>query len=79
MNTLFIVKVEILVVIKWSYRPRSLITFIVEPRLVITFSACSLISFNHVSLLVFVFGAWPNHIPLRYNVHLGILDMPTFR
>ena len=48
MNTLFIIKVKILVLIKWLYRPPSIVLTL-KSRIVIIFQACSLFSFKHMS------------------------------
>lgn len=49
MNTIFIIKVEILVLITWVYISAP-IMFTPEPRMVTIFGACSPISLEHVSL-----------------------------
>ena len=47
MNILFIIKVNILMLIKWSYRsPNIMLT--IEPRIVSIFWACGPISFRHM-------------------------------
>ena len=60
MNILFVIKVNNLVLIKWSYVSPIMLT--TEPRVIIIFWAHSLISFKH---LISVLGAKPNHMPLK--------------
>ena len=64
---LFIIKV----VIKWSCRSLAIVLSI-EPRMVIIIWTCNSIIINsHVSL-VFVLGAIPNCIPLKYRCPIKI-------
>ena len=48
MDILFIVMMEMLTLVKWSYIPPK-ITLTTKPRMIIKFWACNLISFKHVS------------------------------
>ena len=67
---LSIIKVKILVFLKWSYKfPRNMLT--IEPRMVIMFWACSPIYAIHMSsffpFFIYVLGTTPNHIPFKYR------------
>ena len=68
MNILFIVKVNILVLIKWSYRSPQL-CWLTESRMVIIFWARRPISFTHMSFWYLFLG--PHQI--TYHSNIGVL------
>ena len=81
MNILFIIKVNILVPIKWSYRlPPSTNMSTIESRMVSLFWACSLISFE---VTLFFFWCWfldPHLTTYHSNTCvqiIGLFDLGT--
>ena len=66
MNILFIIKVNILVLIEWSYRsPKIMLT--TEPRMVSIYWAHRPICFEHMSFWCSFLDPHPTHIPLNYR------------
>ena len=66
MNILFIIKVKILVLVKWSYRSLS-ITLTIEPRMVSVFWCRSPISFKHMFVWNPVLEVHLTIHPLKYG------------
>ena len=64
MNTIFIIKVKILMLIKWSYRSPNHVDFKFYNGLYI--SSMYLYLFQTYVLLVLVLTCTPNHMPLKY-------------
>jgi hypothetical protein len=69
MNILLIIKVKILVLIKWSYRSPMMSTM--ECRMVITFGAHTRISSEFVLFSYPFLGATPYHV---YHSSMGTLN-----
>jgi hypothetical protein len=67
-NICFIIKVKILMLIKWSYTSpptKKKIMLNIEPRIVSIFWACSPIYLKHLSFVVSVLRSTPNHKSLK--------------
>jgi len=63
----WIIKVNILMLIKWSHIPTPAITLNLKFRGVVIIWACNPIYYEHIFFMVINFGAIPNHIPLKYR------------
>ena len=62
MNILFIIKVKILEVVKWSFRSPSQVMLIIELRMVNNFCTCSPMSSELIHVfVVFDLKSTPNH------------------